>query len=122
MLNFTYSNSSNGERSWKLCDIKPVDVKIYYEGKQPYIDYVGEAIGPDGMKITIHIPKIGLSFNEFHCKEQTDFCHGLILNFKMEAFATPTEDIMFTVTHKEITQSQIESMIGCKIKIVGDNA
>ena len=115
---FSYTYDHTGERTWKLNNIEPVDVKIYYEGKKPYIDYLGEAIGPDGMKLTVHIPKIGLNFNEFLCKEKIDFCHGLILNFKMEAFATPSEDILFTITEREMTKEQINAMAGCKIKIV----
>lgn len=117
---FTTSYDYDGTRKWKLCNIEPVDVKIYYEGKKPYIDYVGEAIGEDGMKVTIHIPKIGLSFNQFCCKEETNFLHGLILNFKLEAFATPTEDVLFTITEREMTKEQIDALAGCKVKIVGD--
>jgi hypothetical protein len=116
---FAYSSYFDGTREWDLCGIKPVDVKIYYEGKQPYIDYVGEAIGPDNMKVTVHIPKIGLSFDKFHCKE-TNTCHGLILGLKLEAFATPSENILFTITEREMTQEQINYMAGCKVKIVED--
>lgn len=115
---FSYSHSFNGDRAWKLCGIEPVDAKIYYEGKKPYIDYIGEAIGPDGMKVTVHIPKIGLNFKEFNCKEKIDCCNGLFLNFKMEAFATQDEDILFTITEREMTKDQIDAMAGCKVKIV----
>ena len=117
---FTTSYDYNGTREWKLCDIKPVDVKIYYEDKKPYIDYVGEAIGQNGMKVTVHIPKIGLSFSELHCKEDNHSLHGLLLGFKLEAFATPTEDILFTITEREMTKEQINALAGCKVKIVGD--
>ena len=117
---FEYSNYFDGLKEWKLCNINPVDAKIYYENKKPYIDYIGEAIGPDGMKVTVHIPKISLSFKEFNYKEKIDFCNGLILNFKMEAFATQDEDILFTITEREMTKYQINAMAGCKVKIVGD--
>lgn len=115
---FTTSSYFDGLREWKLCNIEPVDVKIYYEGKKPYIDYIGEAVGPDGMKVTIHIPKISLSFKEFIYKEKIDVCNGLFLDFKMESFATPTEDILFTITEREITKDQINALAGCKVKIV----
>ena len=115
---FTYSSYFDGTREWKLCNIEPVNVKIYYEGKKPYIDYIGEAIGPDGMKATVHIPKIGLSFHEFHCKEETNLLSGLLLNFKLEAFATPSEDVLFTITEREMTKEQINALAGCKVKIV----
>ena len=115
---FSYSHSFNGDRTWKLCGIEPVDVKVYYEGKKPYINYVGEAIGPDGMKVTIHIPKIGLSFKEFNCKEKMNIYSGLLLDYKMEAFATQGEDILFTITEREMTKDQINAMAGCKVKIV----
>ena len=115
---FTISSYSDGTREWKLRNIEPVDVRIYYEGKKPYINYIGEAIGEDGMKVTVHIPKIGLSFNQFHCKEETDFLRGLILNFKLEAFATPAEDVLFTITEREMTKDQINALAGCKVKIV----
>ena len=118
MFEFSYSHSCNGDSKWKLCDIEPIDVKIYYEGKKPYIDYVGEAVGPDGMKVTIHIPKIGLSFKEFNCKEKISFHNSLILDYKMEAFATQDEDILFTITEREMTKEQINAMVGCKVKIV----
>lgn len=117
---FEYSSYSNGTREWDLCGIKPVDVKIYYEDKQPYIDYVGEAIGPDGMKMTVHIPKIGLSFNKFHCTERTTLNSGYILGFQMEAYATRDENILFTITEREMTKEQINAMAGCKVKIVED--
>lgn len=117
---FTYSNYFDGTREWSLHNIRPVNAKIYYENKQPYIDYVGEAIGPDGMKVTVHIPKISLSFKEFNYKEKIDCCNGLFLNFKMEAFATQDEDILFTITEREMTKEQINTMAGCKVKIVGD--
>ena len=115
---FTCANYYNGLREWQICNINPTDVKIYYEDKKPYIDYTGEAIGPDGMKVTVHIPKIGLSFKEFNYKEKIDCCNGLFLNFKMEAFATPTDDILFTITEREMTKDQINAMAGCKVKIV----
>ena len=115
---FSYTYDHTGERTWSLRNIEPVDVKIYYEGKKPYIDYLGEAISTDGMKMKVHIPKIGLNFNEFLCKEKHDICHGLILNFKMEAFATSSEDILFTITEKELTKDQINMMAGCQVKIV----
>lgn len=117
---FTYSSYFDGTREWDLYGIKPVDVKIYYEGKQPYIDYTGEAIGPDGMKMTVHIPKIGLSFNKFHCAERTTLNSGYILGFQMEAYATTGEDILFTITEREMTQEQINALAGCKVKIVED--
>ena len=115
---FTYGCDYGGNREWKMLNIEPIDAKIYYEGKKPYIDYTGEAIGPDGMKVTVHIPKIGLSFKEFDYKEKIDCCNGLFLNFKMEAFATPTDDILFTITEREMTKDQINAMAGCKVKIV----
>lgn len=117
MFEYSYSYGYNGDREWDLCGIEPTDVKIYYEGKKPYIDYTGEAIGPNGMKMTVRIPKIGLSFNNLHCKE-TDTCHGFILGFKLEAFATPYENILFTMTECEMTKDQINHMCGCKVKIV----
>jgi uncharacterized membrane protein YjjP (DUF1212 family) len=49
-----------------------------------------------------------------------DFCNGLILNFKMEAFATQDEDILFTITEREMTKDQINALAGCKVKVVGD--
>lgn len=117
---FEYSCYYDGTREWNLRDIEPVDVKIYYEDKKPYIDYTGEAIGLDGMKVTVHIPKIGLSFSELHCKEDTSSLSGLLLGFKLEAFATPTEDVLFTITEREMTKEQINALAGCKVKIVGD--
>jgi hypothetical protein len=115
---FTTSYDYNGSREWKLCQIEPVDVKIYYEDKKPYIDYVGEAIAENGMKVKVHIPKIGLSFNQLHCKEESNWFRGLILDFKLEAFATPTNNIMFTITECEMTKEQIDALAGCKVKIV----
>ena len=118
---FTYSTYFDGTREWDIYNIRPVDAKIYYEDKQPYIDYVGEAIGPDGMKVTVHIPKLGLSFRQFHCKETaTKHNSGLILGFNMEAYATAEEDILFTITEREMTKDQINAMAGCKVKIVED--
>lgn len=117
---FTYSSYSDGTREWDLYNIRPVDAKIYYANKQPYIDYVGEAIGPDGMKMTVHIPKIGLSFNKFHCTEKITLNSGYILGFQMEAYATTDENILFTITEREMTKEQIDAMAGCKVKIVGD--
>jgi hypothetical protein len=117
---FTYSCYYDGTREWDLHNINPVDVKIYYEGKKPYIDYVGEAIGPDGMKVTVHIPKIGLSFNQFHCKEENHSLSGLLLGFKLEAYATTSEDVLFTITEREMTQEQVNALAGCKVKIVGE--
>ena len=117
---FTYSSYSDGTREWDIHNIKPIDVKIYYENKQPYIDYTGEAIGPDGMKMTVHIPKIGLSFNKFHCTERTTLNSGYILGFQMEAYATRDENILFTITEREMTKEQINAMAGCKVKIVED--
>ena len=114
MLDFLYDTCySEGVMS----QIKPVDVKIYYENKQPWIDYVGEAIGSDGNKWTIHIPKIGLSFNNFTYKMKQERYGGLITNFKLEAFATTDEDVLFTITEREMTKEQIEKEIGCKVKI-----
>lgn len=118
---FTYSSDFDGTQEWDMHNIRPVDAKIYYENKQPYIDYVGEAIGPDGMKVIVHIPKIGLSFRQFHCKETTTKHNsGFILGFNLEAFATTTEDILFTITEREMTQEQINALAGCKVKIVED--
>lgn len=117
---FTYSTYYDGTKEWDLHNIRPVDAKIYYENKQPYIDYVGEAIGPDGMKVTVHIPKIGLSFRQFHCKESLTNNSGYILGFNMEAYATTVDDILFTITEREMTQEQVNALAGCKVKIVGD--
>lgn len=115
---FTYSNYSDGTREWDLRNIKPVDAKIYYENKQPYLEYTGEAIGPDGMKVTVHIPKIGLTFRQFHCKETTTCNCGYVLGFNMEAYATTVEDVLFTITEREMTKEQINALAGCKVKIV----
>lgn len=105
-------------------NIQPVDVRIYYEGKQPYIDYTGEAIGTDNHKWTIHIPKIGLSFDEFKCvrEKSYDLYHGIITNLSLTAYTVPKHgnDVMFTITEREMTKEQIEKEIGCKIKIVED--
>ena len=117
---FTYSTYFDGTHEWDMHNITPVDAKIYYENKQPYIDYTGKAIGPDGMKVTVHIPKIGLSFRQFHCKETTTHNCGYILGFNLEAFATTDEDVLFTITEREMTKEQIDAMAGCKVKIVGD--
>lgn len=117
---FTYSSYSDGTREWDMHNIRPVDAKIYYENKQPYVDYTGEAIGPDGMKVTVHIPKIGLSFRQFHCKETTTYNSGYILGFNMEAYATTGEDILFTIAEREMTKEQINALAGCKVKIVED--
>lgn len=120
MFEFSYSCDSNYNREWDLCGIEPTDVKIYYEDKKPYIDYTGEAIGPTGMKVTVHIPKIGLSFNKFHCKEKNNWRSGFILDVKLEAFATPSENVLFTITECEMTKDQIDAMVGCTVKIVGE--
>ena len=117
---FTYSTYFDGTHQWDMHNITPVDAKIYYENKQPYIDYTGEAIGPDGMKVTVHIPKIGLSFRQFHCKETTTHNCGYILSFNLEAFATTDDDVLFTITEREMTKEQIDAMVGCKVKIVED--
>lgn len=117
---FTYSTYFDGTHEWDMHNITPVDAKIYYENKHPYLDYTGEAIGPDGMKVTVHIPKIGLSFRQFHCKETTTRNCGYILGFNLEAFATTDEDVLFTITEREMTKEQIDAMAGCKVKIVGD--
>lgn len=105
-----------------VSQIKPVDVRIYYEGKQPYIDYTGEAIGTDNHKWTIHIPKIGLSFDDFRCvrKQDYDLYHGVITNLNLTAYAIPEHgnNVMFTITEREMTKEQIEKEIGCKVKIV----
>ena len=116
---FTYNEYYNGTQEWDLHNIRPVDAKIYYENKQPYIDYVGEAIGLDGMKVIVHIPKLGLNFRQFHCKETTT-CSGLILDLNLEASVTAAEDILFTITEREMTKEQINALVGCKVKIVGD--
>ena len=110
------------ESQYSISQIRPIDVRIYYENKQPYIDYTGEAIGVDNHKWTIHIPKIGLSFDEFKCirkKDYDPYC-GMITNLSLNAFVVPMHDndILFTITEREMTKEQIEKEIGCKVKIV----
>lgn len=43
-----------------LGGINPTDVKVYYEGGKPYLDYKGVA-STDCRKVEIHIPKMGLN-------------------------------------------------------------
>lgn len=108
------------ENVYEIANITPIDVKVYYENKTPYLDYTGEALGPDNSRIKIHIPKVRLDFRRFHC-ERREYRHytGLILGFEQHAVFESDNHITFEIVEREMTKEQIEKQLGYKIKIKG---
>lgn len=108
------------ENVYEIANITPIDVKVYYENKTPYLDYTGEALGPDNSRIKIHIPKVRLDFRRFHC-ERREYRHytGLILGFEQHAVLESDNHITFEIVEREMTKEQIEKQLGYKIKIKG---
>lgn len=106
------------ENVYDIYNITPVDIKIYYENKTPYLDYVGEAIASDNTKMTIHIPKIALDFHHFHCERKgTRYYDGTILNFETRAVLEDKKSITFQIVEREMTKEQVEKELGYKVKI-----
>lgn len=106
------------ENVYEIANITPVDVKIYYEDKTPYLDYVGEALAPDNTKIKIHIPKVRLNFSRFRYEQKESRWHdGTLLGFEANAVLESPKEISFQIIEREMTKEQIEKELGYKVKI-----
>lgn len=60
-----------------LGGISPTDVKVYYEGGEPYLDYKGVA-STDYGKVEIHIPKMGLKLTNIENVVDVKYENGVI--------------------------------------------
>ena len=110
-----------------LTEIRPVptDVRIYYENGVPYLDYTGWFDTNEG-RAKVHFPKISLSIKVIDQEAEYAEYYGkynILLGQVMvglEIVATNEQWFKYEIVEREMTKSQIEKEIGCKVKIVED--
>lgn len=95
----------------------PVDVKVYYENKQPYLEYTGECRDYDGNVIKVYFPKIGLNISAIERNVEMSY-----FDMQVEFFATLDQKngVCFEIIEREMNQKQIEKELGYKIKIIDE--
>lgn len=108
----------------------PTDVRIYYEGGMPYLDYTGTAQTEFG-KVKVRLPKISLAYNVIENKyayEERNVCDNLgvsvnkyIVKLSQEVMVKNDGYFVVEIIEREMTKEQIEKQLGYKVKIVKEN-
>ena len=103
--------------------ITPTDVAIYYEDGIPYINYVG-TVSIDGHKAKIHLPKLGLTFDQVQVQSDEDYACDpqsgarlITLEYAQRWYAKDGRYFEYELLPQEVTLSELEQRLGYPVII-----